>query len=169
MTNPNPITKDARRQAFLAALAQTGVISAAAKAAGVDRVTAYRWREADPEFAEACESALEEAADAIELEARRRAVEGIEEPVLHQGAPTYLYQLDETGHPVMDENGKPKLLLDEQGRPRVLTIKRYSDSLMALVLKGNKPDKYREKQDINLTGQIEVASAIIAARKRSGG
>jgi len=31
------------------------------------------------------------------------------------------------------------------------------------------PKKYGDKQDINLTGQVEVASAIVAARKRSGG
>ena len=42
------------------------------------------------------------------------------------------------------------------------------ETRLKLLAKWN-PKKYGDKQDINLTGQVEVASAIVAARKRSGG
>ncbi|MBF0186096.1 MAG: hypothetical protein HQM06_17140 [Magnetococcales bacterium] len=74
-----------RRKLFLAALAQSGVITAAAEAAGMSRGCAYLQRAKDPDFAEQWESALEEFADSLESEAYRRAVEGWEEPIFHGG------------------------------------------------------------------------------------
>lgn len=71
--------------AFLAALADCGVITFAASAAGIDRVSVWRRREADPDFAAQCELAIEMAADKLEQEARRRALEGVEEPVYQGG------------------------------------------------------------------------------------
>lgn len=71
--------------AFLAALADCGVLTYAAEAAGVDRGTVWRRREADPDFAAQCELAIEMAADKLEQEARRRAIEGVEEPVYQGG------------------------------------------------------------------------------------
>lgn len=71
--------------AFLAALAEVGVLTQAAQAAGVDRSTVFRRRQDDPEFDAACVDAMEQAADKLEREARRRAVEGVEEPVYQGG------------------------------------------------------------------------------------
>lgn len=71
--------------AFLAALSVHGVLSRAAQEAGVDRVTVWRHRESDPEFAKACQEAIDLATDALETEARRRAIEGVVEDVYHQG------------------------------------------------------------------------------------
>lgn len=168
MTNPNPIIQDAKRRAFLDALAKLGIVSAAARVAGVDRATAWRWRENDSEFAKAFDSAMQEAADAIEEEARRRAVDGVNEPVIYQGQPTYLFERDAKGELIFDtiieevedkpgeklkvKVRKPRYLLDEQGNPRVLTKKSYSDALLALVLKAHKPDRYRERSSMELTG-----------------
>jgi hypothetical protein len=70
---------------FLEALAQTGNVSAAAKAAGVGRQYAYERRAADPELAAAWDEALDVATDALEREARRRALEGCERPVFYKG------------------------------------------------------------------------------------
>lgn len=70
---------------FLAALRQVPVISYAAEAAGVSRVTAWRRRQDDMEFAEAWDDALEEGIDRAEREAFRRAVEGWDRRVWHQG------------------------------------------------------------------------------------
>lgn len=58
---------------FLAALAETGVVSKAVRAAGVDRSTPYRKREVDAEFARAWEVAMDEAMDELEWVARERA------------------------------------------------------------------------------------------------
>lgn len=72
---------------FLVALAEVPVIAHACKAAGVNRVTAWRAREADPEFAKAWDDAMEEGVDRAEQEAFRRAVVGYEKPVWYKGKP----------------------------------------------------------------------------------
>ncbi len=56
----------------------------AARAAKINRSTHYRWLE-DLEYADAFDEAKEEAVDVLEMEARRRAVEGIDRPVFYQG------------------------------------------------------------------------------------
>ena len=73
------------QKAFLTILAECGNVSEACKAAGIDTKTAYKRRKADPEFAEAWQSALDTAADVLEREAWRRAHEGVDEPVLYKG------------------------------------------------------------------------------------
>ncbi len=70
---------------FLKALAKTGSVSAAAKAAGVPVEVAERQRDEVESFARKWAAAEQQAIDALEVEARRRAVEGVEEPVFYQG------------------------------------------------------------------------------------
>lgn len=71
---------------FLEALADSANISEACKIAKVGRTTVYERRDSDPVFAQAMADALDDAVDALELEARRRALDGCERPVYHQGA-----------------------------------------------------------------------------------
>lgn len=71
--------------AFCAALAETGVVAKACHAVDVSRVTAYKWRDEIPEFAEAWDKALRIGITALEDEAHRRAFDGVQEPVFHQG------------------------------------------------------------------------------------
>jgi hypothetical protein len=68
-----------RKHAVLRALAKTGCILDAARAAGVSPRTVYRHQESDPHFAEHCRIALAMAATPIELTAWQRAVEGVEQ------------------------------------------------------------------------------------------
>src|SRR4051794_11696208 len=85
----NPTLKRERRTPwevpFLESLARTGNVSASADAASVHRSTVYEHAERHPDFAEEWETAVEIAVDALELEARRRAFEGTEEPVFYKG------------------------------------------------------------------------------------
>ena len=74
-----------RRGRFLRALAATGNVSAAARAAGIARATAYAARGGDADFAVAWAAALEDAVDALELEARRRAMVGVDTPHYYGG------------------------------------------------------------------------------------
>jgi hypothetical protein len=53
--------------------------------AAFDRRTAYAHRLADPEFAADWDDALEASIDDLEGEARRRAMEGVAEPVVSMG------------------------------------------------------------------------------------
>jgi hypothetical protein len=73
------------RSTFLAALEASGNVSASARRAGVGRATAYRHRQAESEFRSGWDQAIEVATDLLEGEARRRALEGWEEPVFYQG------------------------------------------------------------------------------------
>jgi hypothetical protein len=73
------------KRPFLEALAETANVSLACRLAGVGRRTVYSWRAADPEFAKAWGAALEIGCDALEDEAVRRALSGVEEPVFYQG------------------------------------------------------------------------------------
>lgn len=83
---------DRARETFLATLAQTCNVSEAARAAGIGRSSAYEWREDDETFAKAWDEAEQEAADKLEREAWRRAVEGTDKPVTFQGVITATYK-----------------------------------------------------------------------------
>jgi hypothetical protein len=71
--------------AFLKALARVPNVAAAARAAGVTRMTAYNRRHADADFAAAWDDALEESTDDLVGEAYRRAREGTLKPVYQGG------------------------------------------------------------------------------------
>ena len=101
-------------QAFLAAYAEVGNVTEAAKLAGVHRATVWRAKTTNPAFACKWAEAEQQAADKLEQEAWRRATEGTDEPVFYKG--------EKCG-----------------------TIKRFSDQLLMFLLKGVRPEKYRER------------------------
>lgn len=83
---------DTREDRFLTVLRETCNVSEAAKAAGVGRRTVYEWRDADTAFRSSWDEAEQEAADKLEREAWRRAVEGTDKPITFQGAITATYK-----------------------------------------------------------------------------
>jgi len=92
MTRGVPVRTDKAREKFLQALTSACNVTAACKAAGIGRQTAYQWREDDPNFALAWSGALEEAVDALEKEAWRRAHDGTDKPIVYQGVVTGTYR-----------------------------------------------------------------------------
>lgn len=70
---------------FLAAYRITGQVTAAAKAANVDKRLHYRWLKTSEGYKKAFADAQKEAAQLLEDEAVRRATEGTLEPVFYQG------------------------------------------------------------------------------------
>lgn len=74
-----------KKLAFLAAYAELGNVSAAAKSAEIARRTHYQWLKNDGQYAQDFAEAHANACESLEAEARRRAVEGYEEPVFHKG------------------------------------------------------------------------------------
>lgn len=88
-TNATPKKERAKtrvaRERFIATLRDTANVRAAAQAAGVDRKTAYRWRDVSKAFAQQWDEALEDAVDTLEAAAMRRARDGVAEPVFWQG------------------------------------------------------------------------------------
>jgi hypothetical protein len=73
------------RERFLEHLPRGIPVLTAALLAGFGRDAAYTWREADADFAAAWAAAYAEGSDAIEEEARRRAMDGWDEPVFQGG------------------------------------------------------------------------------------
>ena len=116
------------RNAFLVELAQRGNISDAAKAAKLDRHTFYEWREKDAEFAAQWDEALAIAIDSAEHEAWRRAVEGIDKPLI--------------GRVGKDEDGV------------ITVIKEYSDQILLRILSAHRPEKWRERSQVEHSGEI---------------
>lgn len=114
----NIIAFGLRKGAFLAAFRETGNVRLACEAAEVGRSSHYRWLDEDPEYREGFGLAKEDAADILEAEAKRRAVEGVEEP-------TGWYKGEPGGY-----------------------IRRYSDTLLIFLLKGLKPEVYRERLEV---------------------
>lgn len=115
-----------KKRAFLAAFAETGSVTRATEAAGIDRTTPYSdpWKN-DEGFQEAWDRARPMAADTLEAEAVRRAVEGVEEPVgFYKGVPSAM-------------------------------VRRYSDTLLIFLMKGANPEKYRDRADVRHSGRIE--------------
>ena len=73
------------KKLFVKTVAETGTYLEACAVTGLTRMSVWRARKADPAFAAACEEAQQIAAKAMEDEAIRRAKEGWDEPVYHQG------------------------------------------------------------------------------------
>ncbi len=76
-----------KKRRFLERYAETASITLASRHAGVSRRTHLNWRKKDRRFETASQEALEIAIDEIEAEARRRAKDGVLEPVYYGGKP----------------------------------------------------------------------------------
>ncbi len=74
-----------RKRRVVELLGELGCVAITCRAAGISTPTFYRWKANDPNFADQCADAIELATDKLEIEARRRAVDGILKPVYRQG------------------------------------------------------------------------------------
>lgn len=143
---------------FLNHLSRTANIRDSAIAAGVARTTVYQRRDNDTAFASQMASALDDAVDALELEARRRACDGLVRVKFHQGQPIMVPIPGPDGQPMTNEDGEVILV------PYV--EREYSDTLMIFLLKAHRPEKYRDRHQVEHTGNvvIEVAETVVRTR-----
>ena len=132
-----------RQQRFLKALAETGIVRTAAEIAGTSRTRVYELRKQDTAFASAWEEAEEQAADALEAEAWRRAVLGVQEPLVSSG----------------------KVVRDDDGQP--IAIRRYSDTLMIALLKARRPERFKDRAVVEHDITDSLADRLEAARRRA--
>ena len=139
-----------RKKSFLAAFAEVGNITRAAEIAGITRQAVYEWKEADPVFLAAMADAELEAAERLETEARRRAVEGL-----------IRKKFGAKGEPLIDEETGAQYFERE-----------YSDTLLIFLMKGANPGKYRENRgtEVNIDNRTQVQAdnvilQIIQARQ----
>lgn len=77
--------RHAKKRAFLAAYARLGTILAASEASNICRDNHALWMKKDPAYAEAFEAAKDMSIEMLEHEARRRAYQGVDDPVFYQG------------------------------------------------------------------------------------
>jgi hypothetical protein len=140
--------KRAWERAFLKVLAQSGNVTEAAEAVGLTRTNLYAHRERHPDFSQAWDSALETFADGIEQEAIRRAVKGVVRYKFYKGKAVLHPDLCRCGHTFGEhehdaacraEGCRCSHFLAQPYRER-----EYSDSLLALLLKGLRPGTYRD-------------------------
>ena len=118
-----------KKRAFLQAFAATGGVERAEKRSGVSHQCHYNWLRHDPQYVAAFRVAHEMAADMLENEAIRRAVDGVAEPVY-------------------------------QGRQLVGTVQRYDSTLLIFMLKGLRPEKYRDRLQIDVTGYLRDLAEV---------
>lgn len=125
-----------RQLEFLSYLADSGLLTDACSLANITASTVRKYRKRDTNFDNACKLAIERSSDKLEMEARRRALEGIDEPVFYQG--------DVVGY-----------------------VRKYSDSLLQFLLRGNRPEKFRENSTtvnningVSITNFSDMALAL---------
>lgn len=134
----------AKKSAFLEAFKLVGTISAAARSAQIGRQTHYDWKASDEEYARAFADSTQEAAERLEQEARRRAVVGVDKPLVYRGQIT---RDAKTGQPV--------------------TVKEYSDTLLIFLMKGAMPEKYGDWDRPHMP-TINVEKAVIVIGGNEG-
>jgi len=114
-----------RRTAFLARLRESANVSAAARAAGLSRSSAYALRSRDPEFRAAWDEALEEALDDLEAELRRRAIEGVDKPVFYGGKECgSVKSYSDTLGMFLLKSRRGEVFAETGGRPPTLEVER---------------------------------------------
>ena len=94
----------AYRDRFIDGLMETGNVSRTAERLGVNRLTAYRWRDDDPEFARRWDLALEVA--------RQGLREHVVETACAMGLARMVPLVDELGDPVLDGEFERVLVAD---------------------------------------------------------
>lgn len=147
--NRTPKKQPRWAKSFLAALSETGNVRLACKSARIGRTVAYELRADDDLFAYDWSMALEEAADLLEQEARRRAHEGLRRVKFDRGKPIMVPVIGADGLIVRDADGNSELV------PYV--EHEYSDTLMIFLLKAADPEKYRDRSDVRHSGKIDVS------------
>lgn len=119
--------KNNKQRAFLSAICTCGTIRGSSRATGVSRNTHQQWMRNDPAYVALFDEAHQIAGEAMEQEARRRAMDGLVRKKFHNG------------EPVMDpETGKQ------------YEEREYSDTLLIFTLKALFPEKYRERTEHNI-------------------
>ena len=136
-----------KKLAFLKTFAQHGIVSLAAEVAGIARSTHYEWLKVDREYGRQFKIAEQDAADAIEAEMHRRAVEGLRQ---------YRFTTD----------GKPLMWYGPDGdweEPRHYYEDRRSDALLIVLAKARRPERFRERYAHEVSGSAGGPLSVVHA------
>lgn len=139
---PAKKTTPSRVQAFLEAYAVTGSVTAAAKAAGIDKKMHYRRLDSDPEYRKAFESLQDRVGQELEDVLVDRAINGVKR------------QLHWRGKPMKTKNGHLVYEIE------------YDNNLGIALLKRFRPKLYRDHTSIEHSGSIDLVERLEQARAR---
>lgn len=146
----------AKQSAFLAAYAEVGTLTHAADAAACDISSHYYWMENDADYPQKFREAQERAADNLEREARRRAVEGVRRYKFHQGE--HIMTRCDPDDPecvaTAETDGGETVGL------RPYYEHEYSNQLLTMLIKAARPERFKDrvdhKHDHEHAGSIQV-------------
>lgn len=139
---PAKKTTPSRVSVFLNAYASTGSVTAAAKAAGIDKTMHYRRLETDAEYRKVFEAMQDRVGQELEDALIDRAINGTKR------------QLHWRGKPMKSKNGH--LVYDVQ----------FDNQLCVTMAKRFRPKLYREHATVEHTGTINLVERLEAARAR---
>ncbi len=129
------------RDDFILLLMETGNVSEAARRLGINRMTAYGWRE-DADFATRWDTALDVARNAL--------TERVVETASELGLGRWVQVTDQNGDPILDDDFEPVVMFEtDHVEPRVL---------MKLMDKTMRDEVRRVDQRTNRGGYLEVDS-----------
>lgn len=129
-------TTEEFKEAFLLMLGQVPNITAVCRLMNVGTEAVRTARKRDPKFNEGVLGAIDEGYDMLEEEARRRAVDGVVEPIFYKG------------EQVVDATGKPT------------GIRKYSDQLLIALLKGYRPKKFNPGAKLQLDADDKKVTMV---------
>lgn len=130
------LTLDQRKAVYLEMFREFGNHRVCSKFTGIARSMVREWKKRDPDFAIALDDAWQDAVDTAELEAWRRATHG-----------------------TLEETVTEKQTSDGEEEVTVKRTRHYSDSLLQFILRGGKPERYRERHEVSGPdgGPMEIA------------
>jgi hypothetical protein len=135
---PHTFTPE-RKALFLEVLAETCSPKLASQAVGIARSTAFYHRTNDLEFRQAWDRAVDEALDAVLEESYRRAVTGVDEPVIFQGA------------------------ISKDAEGKLLTVKKYSDRLLEVLMKWRYGDQLADRLRVRVEESTGLSPEALLA------
>lgn len=137
-----------KKRAFLASYARCGNIAMACRAAGVSRRIYYVWTEGDAAFAAAAGLALADAGDYLEEVAFERATVGVQS----------VKEVYERGQPIAYDVATREPCLWAESLVRREVSRTISDTMLAMLLNGAKPEKYKRRLEHSgaIGGSVKV-------------
>lgn len=119
-----------------------------AKNIGINRDTLYTWKKKYPDISDALKKGKEVVDRQVENALLKRALGYRYEEVTKEEKPVF----DELGNAVLDDNGNPLWAM----QPTKIVEKEIHPDVTAQIfwLKNRRPDKWRDKQDIEHSGGV---------------
>ena len=131
----------AKLRRFILAYTETGLVHKSCKIAGIGKMSHYRRLRNDAGYQRAFEEAQEQVGQELEDLAVERVREGNRRLVLYQGEPVFF-------------NGEPLYEIE------------YDAHLHHVLLRRFRPLLYRDRSEVAVSGTINIAERLQAARKR---